>query len=80
LFDRKTDQSLVVVTKSDLQLNHNMGLPGCQIETVSALTGDGIPGLLRAIAKRLVPIEPPENQAVMFTDDQREWLNRITAS
>ena len=80
LFDRKPDQSLVVVTKSDLQLNHDTGLPECQMETVSALTGDGIPGLLRAIAKRLVPIEPPENQAVMFTDDQREWLNTITAS
>jgi tRNA modification GTPase len=36
---------------------------------VSALTGDGIPGLVGAIARRLVPDPPPPGAAVPYTPE-----------
>ncbi len=43
---------------------------------VSALTGDGIPELLIAIRKRLVPLEPEPDQAVPFLPEHLERLER----
>lgn len=43
---------------------------------VSALQGEGIEGLLHAIAARLVPAPPVPGAAVPFTQDQAEALDR----
>jgi hypothetical protein len=51
-------------------------LPACPSLSVSAQTGEGIDELLKAIASGLVPVEPSEKQAVLFTEPLRLALDR----
>ena len=74
LFDSKPHKSMLVLTKADLRLPRPNSLPACL--SVSAQTGEGIDDLLKAIAKGLVPVEPSENQAVLFTERLRLELDR----
>ena len=76
LFDSKPHNSMLVLTKADLQLPSPNSLPACPSLSVSAQTGEGIDDLLKAIAKGLVPVEPSENQAVLFTERLRLELDR----
>ena len=81
IFDRKPLQSLVVVTKSDLQIAKDSSntekayLPEGSL-IVSSVTGDGIQELLIAIAKRLIPCDPPDNQPILFSESQRQALEQ----
>ena len=76
LFDSKPHKSMLVLTKADLRLPRPNSLPACPSLSVSAQTGEGIDELLKAIAKGLVPVEPSENQAVLFTERLRLELDR----
>ncbi|MCY3005626.1 MAG: 50S ribosome-binding GTPase [Planctomycetota bacterium] len=76
LLDCKPSQSMLVLTKADLQMAGLSSLPACPCISVSAQTGDGIDVLLKAIARGLVPVEPSESQAVLFTQRQRIALDR----
>ena len=76
LFDSKPHKSMLVLTKADLRLPRPNSLPACPSLSVSAQTGEGIDELLKAIAKGLVPVEPSENQAVLFTERLRLALDR----
>jgi len=76
LLDSKPHKSMLVLTKADLQLPSPNSLPDCPSLSVSAQTGEGIDELLRAIARGLVPVEPSEKQAVLFTEPLRLALDR----
>ena len=76
LLDCKPQKSMLVLTKADLRLPRPNSLPACPSLSVSAQTGEGIDDLLKAIAKGLVPVEPSENQAVLFTERLRLALDR----
>ncbi len=76
LFDCKPQKSMLVLTKADLRLPRPNSLPACPSLSVSAQTGEGIDELLEAIARGLVPVEPSENQAVLFTERLRLELDR----
>jgi len=76
LLDSKPHKSMLVLTKADLQLPSPNSLPACPSLSVSAQTGEGIDELLRAIARGLVPVEPSEKQAVLFTEPLRLALDR----
>ena len=76
LLDCKPQKSMLVLTKADLRLPRPNSLPACPSLSVSAQTGEGIEELLNAIARSLVPVEPSENQAVLFTERQRLALDR----
>lgn len=77
-------EGLVVQNKSDLLPGagsrepggRRVG-PGTNSLATSALTGQGIEALVRAIAHRLVPDPPPPGAAVPFTADQLEQLARL---
>lgn len=79
LFDLKPRQSLIVLTKSDILEGQKFpDAPWKQLNagciSVSSLTGHGIEDLLSAIAKKLVPSEPPSGQAILFNEKLREGL------
>ena len=76
LLDCKPQKSMLVLTKADLRLPRPNSLPACPSLSVSAQTGEGIDDLLEAIARGLVPVEPSENQAVLFTERLRLELDR----
>ena len=76
LLDSKPHKSMLVLTKADLQLPSPNSLPACPSLSVSAQTGEGIDELLKAIASGLVPVEPSEKQAVLFTEPLRLALDR----
>ena len=76
LFDSKPHKSMLVLTKADLRLPRPNSLPACPSLSVSAQTGEGVDDLLKAIARGLVPVEPSENQAVLFTERLRLELDR----
>ena len=76
LLDSKPHKSMLVLTKADLQLPSPNSLPACPSLSVSAQSGEGIDELLRAIARGLVPVEPSEKQAVLFTEPLRLALDR----
>ena len=76
LLDCNPHKSMLVQTKADLRLPRPNSLPACPSLSVSAQTGEGIEELLNAIARGLVPVEPSENQAVLFTERQRLALDR----
>ncbi|MFZ4470582.1 MAG: GTPase, partial [Pirellula sp.] len=76
LLDSKPHNSMLVLTKADLQLPSPNSLPACPSLSVSAQTGEGIDELLRAIARGLVSVEPSEKQAVLFTEPLRLALDR----
>lgn len=76
LLDCKPQKSMLVLTKADLRLPRPNSLPACPSLSVSAQTGEGIDDLLKAIARCLVPVEPSENQAVLFTERLRLALDR----
>ena len=76
LFDSKPQKSMLVLTKADLRLPRPNSLPACPSLSVSAQTGEGVDDLLKAIARGLVPVEPSENQAVLFTERLRLELDR----
>ncbi len=76
LLDSKPHKSMLVLTKADLQLPSPNSLPACPSLSVSAQTGEGIDELLKAIARGLVPVEPSEKQAVLFTEPLRLALDR----
>jgi tRNA modification GTPase len=68
----RLSDALLVANKIDLvakgQRDALAGLP------TSALAGDGIAGLLRAIGRRLVPAPPDRGAAVPFTTEQVDAL------
>ena len=76
LLDCKPQKSMLVLTKADLRLPRPNSLPACPSLSVSAQTGEGIDELLEAIARGLVPVEPSENQAVLFTERLRLEFDR----
>jgi tRNA modification GTPase len=76
LLDCKPQKSMLVLTKADLGLPRPNSLPACPSLSVSAQTGEGIDELLEAIARGLVPVEPSENQAVLFTERLRLEFDR----
>jgi tRNA modification GTPase len=76
LLDSKPHKSMLVLTKADLQLPSPNSLPDCPSLSVSSQTGEGIGDLLKAIARGLVPVEPSEKQAVLFTEPLRLALDR----
>ena len=76
LLDCKPQKSMMVLTKADLRLPRPNSLPACPSLSVSAQTGEGVDDLLKAIARGLVPVEPSENQAVLFTERLRLELDR----
>jgi tRNA modification GTPase len=76
LLDSKPHKSMLLLTKADLQLPSPNSLPACPSLSVSAQTGEGIDELLKAIARGLVPVEPSEKQAVLFTEPLRLALDR----
>ena len=76
LLDSKPLKSMLVLTKADLQLPSPNSLPDCPSLSVSSQTGEGIDDLLKAIARGLVPVEPSEKQAVLFTEPLRLALDR----
>jgi tRNA U34 5-carboxymethylaminomethyl modifying GTPase MnmE/TrmE len=79
----------MVETKSDVTLeNKTCSYHQAEANTrpirVSSVSGDGIPELLQAISKRLVPTIPPAGQAVLITTLQQQSLedrfsDRITS-
>lgn len=66
--------SMTVHNKDDLASPADPARPAGH--RVSALQGEGIEGLLHAIAARLVPAPPAPGAAVPFTQDQAEALDR----
>jgi len=89
LLDLNPSRSLMVETKSDVTLeNKTCSYHQAEANTrpirVSSVSGDGIPELLQAISKRLVPTIPPAGQAVLITTLQQQSLedrfsDRITS-
>jgi len=69
-------QALVVANKGDL-LIPPAGPPAGVALTVSAVTGQGVPDLLRAISCRLVSALPVRGAAVPFTPQHFERLERL---
>ncbi len=65
--------AVVVHNKSDLPPSAGPREPGL---ATSALRGEGIEALARAIAARLAPDPPPPGAAVPFTEEQVAWLRR----
>ncbi len=79
LLDLNPSRSLIVETKSDVRLeNKTCSNPRAEANIrpirVSSVSGEGIPELLQAISKRLVPTIPPAGQAVLFTTRQQQSL------
>jgi tRNA modification GTPase len=70
LLDQWPD-ALLVQNKCDLPPGSDARPEGV---LASALRGDGVDGLLEAIARRLVPDPPPAGAAVPFTGEQIETL------
>ncbi|BBO36365.1 GTPase [Lacipirellula parvula] len=68
------DRVLIVVNKADRVDARRRAAGGVEFCYTSALTGDGLPALLSAIAKRLVP-SPPQREAIPFTVRQVELLH-----
>jgi len=64
--------ALVVNNKADLPSRPDPNRPAGQ--TVSALSGQGLDGLVETIARRLVPEIPPSGTAVPFTAEQDRAL------
>lgn len=63
---------LMIMSKCDLPYaweSCGRGMP-----LVSAVTGDGIPGLVAEIARRLVPLIPPPGAAVPFTPEHADAI------
>jgi len=71
-------EAIVVHNKCDLPQAPD--LPRTQGLLASALTGEGIERLVRAIAQRLVPAPPPPGAAVPFADDQIAGLRDALAA
>ncbi len=71
---------IVALNKSDLGRPEEKVAAGLACCVVSALTGDGLAGLERAILDRFAdPAAWPPGSAVAFTDDQRETLTAAGA-
>lgn len=68
---------IVVVNKCDLPAAWEWPP---DVIRVSARTGEGVPGLAAAIAKRLVPVAPPPGAAVPFTARLAELIERAAAA
>lgn len=68
--------AVVVHNKSDLPAADGRRPAGLSI---SALYGNGIPELLAAISRRLVPDPPPPGAAVPFTDEQVAAVRQLRA-
>ncbi len=58
----------------------DLSLQSRAIVTVSAETGDGLPGLIEMISRRLVPERPAHGEAVPFRTDQVDQLRQLRAS
>jgi tRNA modification GTPase len=87
VFDRSAawsmdDQGLVDRWPRALLVHNKCDLPPAQGDrpagiSTSALQGDGVGGLLDAIARRLAPDPPPAGAAVPFTAGQVETLEKL---
>jgi tRNA modification GTPase len=64
-------QWLFVLNKADLPPGERVGLLDDTL-AVSALTGEGIPGLVAAVVRRLVPLAPEPGTAVPYTPELAE--------
>jgi tRNA modification GTPase len=71
---------LRVLTKIDLPHSSRGDCRSRFDVCVSAHTGEGIPALLAAIGKTLVPAPPKVGDAVAFTDQQFDQLDRARAA
>jgi len=71
-------EALVVQNKSDRPQGRaalaGSGVPGL---ATSALTGEGVGALVRAISTRLVPDSPPPGVPVPFTEEQIRHITRL---
>ncbi len=75
-----TDGALLAANKSDLPPAWPAGPPSLDLRsivTISAEKGDGIPSLIEAVVKRLVPDPPPPRAAVPFRREQVDALRRV---
>lgn len=82
-------RTIRVVNKIDLvppqEASDGVATPAsshCEVSAikVSALTGQGVPALIAAIERTLVPVEPPTGSAVAFTAEQFENLRAARAA
>jgi tRNA modification GTPase len=69
------ERSLRVLNKCDLRSARRTEEPD-RLRT-SAVTGEGVEQLMRAIVQRLVPKPPLPGEAVPFTRQQLEWIRAI---
>ena len=67
--------ALIVANKSDLPASWDESGPGAR--AISAERGDGVEGLVRAIAGRLVPAPPPAGSGVPFRSIHARRLRAI---
>ncbi len=67
---------LLVINKCDLGQPEIPGDDRRPWIPISALTGAGVPGLWQAIAKHLVPCQPPHGQAVPFLVGHADLLKQ----
>ncbi|QDU22967.1 GTPase [Urbifossiella limnaea] len=74
-----TTRWVLVLNKSDCGLDRSPNQPPGAVP-VSALTGDGIPGLASWIAYRLVPDSLPPGAAVPYTPELAETVTRAHAA
>jgi tRNA modification GTPase len=77
-----TSEAILVANKSDLPPAwpaEPSSLDPRPILMISAERGDGIPSLLGAVVKRLIPDPPPPGSAVPFRPEQVESLSRAKA-
>lgn len=72
-------RQLIISHKSDLPTDDSFVAPPRSLR-VSSMQGDGIPELLDAISAALVPLLPPEGQAIPITPSQLAELDRLILS
>lgn len=63
---------LIVGNKSDAALPANRDLIDRLDWTISAATGEGVPGLLSLVVSRLIPAEPLDGEALPYTPELAE--------
>ncbi|MCI0332686.1 MAG: 50S ribosome-binding GTPase [Planctomycetes bacterium] len=72
----------VIRVRNKIDLVHRGGDAPARfnLHSVSALTGEGIPKLIAAIDRSLVPVAPPAGAAITFTSDQIASLEAVRAA
>jgi tRNA modification GTPase len=74
-----TTRWVLVLNKSDRAIDRLPNQPPGAV-AVSALTGDGVPGLVAWVAHRLVPDPPPPGTAVSFTPALADMIQEADAA